>query len=605
MSQTAFSTCLTIAAELGDPATMQSLLDLYLSINGRGFNGRTPLMCACVSYGNTENIQFLIDKGANLYARDFDDVSALKLALTFGDQEMVDFLVDRGLSPTPSPISSIESYAEDESLGESGSEIVSEVDSEVYGEVDDEVDAEVDSEDSHSKFYRELQLKQAPDSVETELVDTSENKSLKSENQSTKSDKSEKITKNKKSRRKSSFRKPSIKFAEISAKNEAEYELESLPELEGLPELHVEEPEVSERFSIESNFKKPAQPEPNCLKPEENYPHKIISPESSNSSLKSPLETKNQTEKNPPARKPLPVTLQDIYNSSWFTGQLMKPVVPKHLSKIDSESETKSETESETRKSKHVKKQRIRVESLQSMASELSLPSTVSQASREYLPSGPTSFNSFSEMSLPSTAASREFLPSEVTSLNSWEDFSLPSTRASFDYLPSETDSEVVWQTSSSDSSDAFSVFWARVSESSELSDDELILDSILEFSIQESSVQSIIDSDEFSEFISSLPSSPVPSDENSNGESIKTRRKAPSWFSLGKSVKTIAKSPNVQKILRLSGSSEGHLAEAVRLSSSSSSVEVVNYFIAKFLNHSLDKMFGHLKFQNSIEYKK
>merc|ERR1712071_414301 len=102
----------------------------------------------------------------------------------------------------------------------------------------------------------------------------------------------------------------------------------------------------------------------------------------------------------------------------------------------------------------------------------------------------------------------------------------------------------------------------------------------------------------------SPIPTSPIPNHENLNQESIKSKRPAPSWFSLGKSVKTLAKSPNVKKILRLSGSSEGHLAEAVRLSSSSSSVEV-NYFIAKFLSHGLDKMFGHLKFQNSIEYKK
>ena len=70
-----------------------------------------PLMCACVSYGNTENIQFLVEKGANLYARDFDDVSALTLALHFGDQKMVDFLCDNGLSPTPSPASRVGDYS--------------------------------------------------------------------------------------------------------------------------------------------------------------------------------------------------------------------------------------------------------------------------------------------------------------------------------------------------------------------------------------------------------------------------------------------------------------------------------------------------------------
>ena len=74
----------------GDLETVKKMIEFGSDIN-EASNGMTPLMFAA-RYNNVEMIQFLIDKGANITAKDTKGYTALKYAELSGAKEATAYL---------------------------------------------------------------------------------------------------------------------------------------------------------------------------------------------------------------------------------------------------------------------------------------------------------------------------------------------------------------------------------------------------------------------------------------------------------------------------------------------------------------------------------
>ena len=80
---------LTIAAENSDREVLAYLLENISDIHDTGYAGRTALLAACSSKGNSKNIELLIEKGCDLKSVDDEEYTALTLAAQFGDPDML------------------------------------------------------------------------------------------------------------------------------------------------------------------------------------------------------------------------------------------------------------------------------------------------------------------------------------------------------------------------------------------------------------------------------------------------------------------------------------------------------------------------------------
>ena len=83
------------AAEKGDTAAVQQLLDKGANIEAQSDYGRTALMYAATN-GYPEVVKLLLEKGAKTETKDGDDKTALNLATEMGNTEVVKLLQERG-----------------------------------------------------------------------------------------------------------------------------------------------------------------------------------------------------------------------------------------------------------------------------------------------------------------------------------------------------------------------------------------------------------------------------------------------------------------------------------------------------------------------------
>ncbi len=83
------------AAERGDTATVQALLDAGADVNFQDDMRGTALMDAAIS-GHTATVQALLDAGADVDAQDKDGLTALMGAQEHGHTEVVEILQKAG-----------------------------------------------------------------------------------------------------------------------------------------------------------------------------------------------------------------------------------------------------------------------------------------------------------------------------------------------------------------------------------------------------------------------------------------------------------------------------------------------------------------------------
>jgi ankyrin repeat protein len=84
------------AAERGDAARVQQLLDKGVNLNARSVNwGRLPLICAA-KYGHAALVEQLLNKGADLNAVDAQGWTALAIAAYYGHADCVKVLLEHG-----------------------------------------------------------------------------------------------------------------------------------------------------------------------------------------------------------------------------------------------------------------------------------------------------------------------------------------------------------------------------------------------------------------------------------------------------------------------------------------------------------------------------
>lgn len=81
---------LCVAISKGDAATAKKIIEYGGDVN-QTYNGMTPLMIAA-RYNNVEMITVLLEKGANLKAKDEKGNTALKHAELSNAKDAVDFL---------------------------------------------------------------------------------------------------------------------------------------------------------------------------------------------------------------------------------------------------------------------------------------------------------------------------------------------------------------------------------------------------------------------------------------------------------------------------------------------------------------------------------
>jgi len=89
----------TLMWAVPDLAKVQLLISHGADVNARSINlQRTPLLIAARYSGSTEVLRLLLDKGADLHAKDRNGATALGLAATYADVAVVRFLVEHGSS---------------------------------------------------------------------------------------------------------------------------------------------------------------------------------------------------------------------------------------------------------------------------------------------------------------------------------------------------------------------------------------------------------------------------------------------------------------------------------------------------------------------------
>lgn len=87
------------AVRTGDHATLQALMDEHYNLDLRHkLTGQTPIHLAA-SVGRIDTISFLMEKGANISARNTIGETALHYAVHSRSIETIDFLVGKGLDP--------------------------------------------------------------------------------------------------------------------------------------------------------------------------------------------------------------------------------------------------------------------------------------------------------------------------------------------------------------------------------------------------------------------------------------------------------------------------------------------------------------------------
>jgi tetratricopeptide (TPR) repeat protein len=86
---------LLTAARTGDTAKVQQLLDKGANIEAKNEYGSTALVLAARD-GQIEVVRLLLNKGANIEAKDKDDYTALLLSAIRGNTEVVKLLLDKG-----------------------------------------------------------------------------------------------------------------------------------------------------------------------------------------------------------------------------------------------------------------------------------------------------------------------------------------------------------------------------------------------------------------------------------------------------------------------------------------------------------------------------
>ena len=92
---TAYSnTPLCMAISKGDVATVKKFVEYGADVNERS-NDMTPLMMAA-RYNNVEILEFLLSKGADMYAKTQNGFTALKYATLSNATDAVDFLKSKG-----------------------------------------------------------------------------------------------------------------------------------------------------------------------------------------------------------------------------------------------------------------------------------------------------------------------------------------------------------------------------------------------------------------------------------------------------------------------------------------------------------------------------
>ena len=92
---------LAAAAVQGDINEMEAAIKAGAAVNGNDVVG--PPLVAAASRGNREAVKLLLDKGANVDARDNQGMTALMMAVAIsGSAETVQYLLARGANPNAS-----------------------------------------------------------------------------------------------------------------------------------------------------------------------------------------------------------------------------------------------------------------------------------------------------------------------------------------------------------------------------------------------------------------------------------------------------------------------------------------------------------------------
>ena len=90
---------------VSDIEKARRLIDRGANVNARSANlGRTPFLIAAGYPGSVDVLTLLLERGADVRARDTAGLSALAIAMVSADLEVVRFLVARGLDPTDVPV---------------------------------------------------------------------------------------------------------------------------------------------------------------------------------------------------------------------------------------------------------------------------------------------------------------------------------------------------------------------------------------------------------------------------------------------------------------------------------------------------------------------
>ena len=95
---------------VSDLEKSRRLIERGANVNARSTNlGRTPFLIAAAYPGNVGVLTLLLERGADLRAKDTNGFSALAIAMVNADLDVVRFLVARGLDPNDVPVVALRS----------------------------------------------------------------------------------------------------------------------------------------------------------------------------------------------------------------------------------------------------------------------------------------------------------------------------------------------------------------------------------------------------------------------------------------------------------------------------------------------------------------